>query len=171
MQRRIVSRHVLGLMALIGWLAGCGAYGEAAPAPRALAADLVLGPQWTELEAAPPLVVQRTADELVLHHSTDLTLTRAPSEARNAVFCPMLGEMIRLDVELVGTDGSIEALAAGGISPGRLGMRPLEERAWEELEVTRLRLRANRPIEVSKLEWRARGEAAAPGTDLAKHLR
>jgi hypothetical protein len=158
MQRRSHLRHVLGLIAQLGWLASCGAYSETAPAPRDLAEGLVLGPQWTELEANPPLLVQRTVDELVLHHSTDLTLTRAPSGARNAVFCPVLGEMIRLDVELVGADGSVEALAAGGISPGRLGMRPLETRALAELEVTRLRLRANRPIEVSRLEWRARAE-------------
>jgi hypothetical protein len=160
MQRRIHSRHTLALIPLLGWLAGCGAYGETAPAPRDLGADLVLGPQWTELEANPPLLVQRTVDELVLHHSTDLTLTRAPSEARNTVFCPILGELIRLDVELVGTDGSVEALAAGGISPGRLGMRPLGERALAELEVARVRLRANRPIEVSRLEWRARAEGS-----------
>lgn len=160
MQRRIHSRHVLGLIALLGSLAGCGAYGETTPATRDLAGDLVLGPQWTELEANPPLLVQRTVDELVLHHSTGLTLTRAPSEARNTVFCPILGEMIRLDVELVGSDGSVEALAAGGISPGRLGMRPRDERALAQLEVTRLRLRANRPIEVSKVEWRARGEGS-----------
>lgn len=120
----------------------------------------MLGPQWTELEAHPPLIVQRNVDELVLHHSTELTLTRAPSEARNTVFCPVLGELIRLDVELVGRDGSIEALAAGGISPGRLGMRPLEEHPRAELEITRLRLRANRPLEISKLELRARGERA-----------
>jgi hypothetical protein len=153
---------VLALIALVGMLAGCGAFGDTAPAqaPRDLAGALVLGPQWTELEANPPLIVQRTVDELVLHHSTDLTLTRGPSDARNTVFCPILGELIRLDVELVGADGSVEALAAGGISPGRLGMRPLDERAVAELEVTRLRLRANRPIEVSKLEWRARAEGA-----------
>jgi hypothetical protein len=160
MQRRIHSRHVLGLMGLLGWLAACGAYGERAPAPRDLGGDLVLGPQWTELEANPPLVVQRTVDELVLHHSTELTLTRAPRGAPYTVFCPILGEMIRLDVELVGTDGSIEALAAGGISPGRLGMRPHEERVLAELEVSRVRLRANRPLEVSRLEWRARGEGS-----------
>lgn len=160
MQRQTPSRHVLGLIALTGALAGCGAYGEAVPSTRALAGDLVLGPHWTELEANPPLVVQRTVDELVLHHSGELTLTRAPSEPRNTVFCPALGELIRLDVELVGRDGSVEALAAGGISPGRLGMRPLGGRMLAEREVTRLRLRASRALEISKLEWRARGEGS-----------
>lgn len=160
MPRRIQTRPALGLIALLGALAGCGAYGETGPSPRDLSGELVLGPQWTELEANPPLVVQRTVDELVLHHSTDLTLTRAPSEAHNTVFCPILGEMLRLDVELVGSDGSVEALAAGGISPGQLGMRPRDERVLAEREVTRVRLRANRPLEVSRLEWRALGEGS-----------
>lgn len=150
-------RRVLGLVAVAVCLARCGVDVEADSYTRELAQALTLGPSWTELEPHPPLLVQHPVGELVIHHSTGLTLTRAPAEARNTVFCPMLGEMIRFDVELVKSDGSVEALAAGGISPGRLGMRPGGERA-PAFEVTRVRLRANLPLEVSKLEWRARAD-------------
>jgi hypothetical protein len=156
MERRTQGWCRFGLAALTGLLVSCSGHRDIGRSTRNLAEHLVLGPEWTELEANPPLVVRRAGEELVLHHSTDLTLTRAFADEPNAVYCPMLGETIRFDAELVGRDGSRELLGAGGISPGRLGMRPLHERFPSGFEVTRVRLRSNRPLEVSKLEWRTR---------------
>lgn len=150
--------------ALIGCLASCAAQREPGPAPRRLAERLLLGPDWTEIEPEPPLVARLAAGELVLHHSPELTLTRARGGPHNAVWCPSLGETLELDIELIGKDGSVEPLASGGISPGRLGMRASERRALPELEIKRLRLRSSRPFSVSRIEWRARGEP--PGAQL-----
>jgi hypothetical protein len=93
---------------------------------------------------------------LVLHHAPSLTLTRGFGTAKNAIYVPKAGEMMLLEVELVDRDGSIELLEAAGISPGRLGMKPGEADLPERFEAIKLRLRSNRPLTISKLEWRAR---------------
>ena len=145
--------NALAALALL--TCGCHPGAELAASQRTLGEDLVIGPEWTVLEPEPPLLVQPALDEMVLHHSPALTLTRAPGAQQNAVYCPRLAETIHLDIELVRGDGSTEKLASGGISPGRLGMRARRPGTGSDFEVERLRLRSDHPFAVSKLEWRA----------------
>jgi hypothetical protein len=135
--------------------AACGAE-QVGAGPRHLAEQLEIGSDWIELEPHPPLLVERPVSELVLHHAPSLTLTRGFGTAKNAIYVPKAGEMMLLEIELVDRDGSIELLEAAGISPGRLGMKPGEADLPEHFEATKLRLRSNRPLTISKLEWRAR---------------
>jgi hypothetical protein len=143
------SLHSLGALLL----AGCTAR-AAATSPRDLATGLVLDSAWLELAADPPLHVCTSARELVLHHSRDVPLTRTAPGRVGAVYNPQLDELIRVDAELIGKDGSVMTLALGGISPGQLGLRLAEPRGPRTCEVTKLRLRADHAFEVSRLEWR-----------------
>ncbi len=147
-------RSLLAVVALVLG-AACGAE-QVGARSRDLAEQLVIGPDWIELEPSPPLLVERPVSELVLHHSLSLTLTRGFGTAKNAIYVPRAGEMMLLEIELVDRDGSIESLESAGISPGRLGMKPGEADLPDHFEATKLRLRSTRPLTVSKLEWRAR---------------
>lgn len=118
---------------------------------RQVAEGLILGREWVEVAVDPPLEARGRWPELILHHSPELTLTRAV--ATNAVYSPKLDQLIRLDVELLGKDGAVLRLGSGGLSPGRIAMKPLAPELPPDFVVERLRLRSSSPIEVAKLEW------------------
>jgi hypothetical protein len=113
----------------------------------------MLGREWVEVAVNPPLEARGRRAELILHHSPELTLTRAAATATNAVYSPKLDQLIRLDVELLGKDGAVLRLGSGGLSPGRIAMKPLGSELPRGFVVERLRLRSSSPLEVAKLGW------------------
>lgn len=134
-------------------IAGCTAR-AAAPSPRDLADSLVLGSDWFEIAATPPLHACGAGRELVLHHSDELPLTRSAPGPAGALYNPVLDEYLQVDAELVSREGAVKRMTLGGISPGQLGLRPLGAHGDCRCEYTKLRLRSSSRLEVSKLEWR-----------------
>jgi len=131
---------------------GCRHPSKARSTERDVAAALVLGEDWIEIAADPPLRAHGRRPELVLHHSPELTLTREAA-ARGALYSPRLDQQIRLEGELLSRDGSVLRLASGGLSPGRVAMKPASGEVPRDLVVEGLRLRSSVPFAVSRLEW------------------
>ena len=148
-----MHRHAawVQLWPFLACVASCQVSGSVPVGQRDVAEQVVLSHEWIEIEPTPPLRVNGRWPELVVHHSPDLTLTRAAIE--HAVYSPKLDELIRLDVELIDADGEVHEFGSGGLSPGRLALRALDPAPPGDLSVTLLRLRANLPFAVSKLEW------------------
>ncbi len=120
---------------------------------RQVAERLTLGQEWVEIALDPPLETRGRRLELILHHSPELTLTRAAATKSNAIYSPKLDRLIRLDGELLGKDGAVLRLGSGGLSPGRIAMKLLGSEPRRDIIVERLRLRSTSPLELAKLEW------------------
>jgi len=145
-------RLLLSCCVSVALALGCRHPSKVRGTERDVAAGIVLGQEWIEIAADPPLQAHGHRPELVLHHSPELTLTREAA-ATDALYSPRLDQQIRLEVELLARDGSVFRLASGGLSPGRVAMKPADGEVPRDLVVDGLRLRSSVPFAVSKLEW------------------
>jgi hypothetical protein len=129
---------------------------EMKPVVRVLAEEGQLGEEWLEIHPDPPLKVSRQVQRI----SIDVAdVADWDMRLENASFVMPDGTPVKIDVELVATDGTRFTLDSVGLGPGlTFSRRPLEtgsagSRIPQDLEFSTVRLRSDAPLKAGKLEW------------------
>ncbi|GAB4262277.1 MAG: hypothetical protein Kow0065_12940 [Methylomicrobium sp.] len=126
------------------------------PTVRQIADNLRIDPTWTELHPNPPLVVSEQVQSITLDVPNVSEWDIVPDAAS---FVRPDGEAIKIEVELVATDGTSFKLESVGLGPGlKFSARPQSEdprasRLPSDMSFKTVRFRSDRPIQVGKVTW------------------
>jgi hypothetical protein len=126
------------------------------PVVRVVADEVQLGGEWLEIRPDPPLEVSRQVQRISIDVPDVADWDMRPETAS---FVMPDGTAVKIDVELVATDGTRITLDSVGLGPGlTFSRRPAESgdagsRISQDLEFSTIRLRSDTPLKAGRLEW------------------
>jgi len=132
--------------------AGC----NVKPSVRQIANSIQINKEWTEIHPAPPLIVSEQVQ------SISIEVPNLPDweiRPESASFVMPDGSAVKIEVELVATEGTRFTLNSVGLGPGLMFSRqpqapnPTASRLPSGLAFTSVRLRSDQPIQGGQVTW------------------
>jgi hypothetical protein len=144
-------RRSIGAVCFSGlfFLGGC----NVKPTVRTIADSVQIDTEWTEIQPNPPLVVSKQVQSISIE-VPDLTTWDIRPET--ASFVKPDGEAVKIDVELVASNGTRFSLESVALGPGlRFSSRsqPSGPRLPQGLSFKTVRFRSDRPIQGGSVTW------------------
>ena len=126
------------------------------PTVRAIAEEVRIGTEWSEIHPEPPLEVSKQVQRVTIEVPDVADWDVRPD---SGAFVTPDGTPIRIEVELIGADGARFSLDSLGLGPGLTfsylpaGAEPQGSRLPPSMKFNTVRLRSDTPLEAGRVSW------------------